>query len=261
MWRAAPDREKWTQRRLLALLIAVGLIGVLLLMGLGLAVHRTLTAGGEHMGTAHNPAKTWDPRDELAARPLPPADAYAWHPGQLSTARSGVLTLPTARHLGEAGVATGFPKTPEGALAQLIAIDQAALQSASIPAAQAVIEAWAVEGGPTPENWSGVRAVADLLQAAGLPMSGSPTLTVSASPEMGLIKGTIGSEYVVPCVNFAVTATLAETAQVAAADCQRMQWTDGRWMVGAGTEPAQPPAVWPGTDAAHKVGYRVLRYE
>ena len=71
--------------------------------------------------------------------------------------------LPQPRSLGAAQVATGFPRTAEGAFAQLIAIDQRAIQSASVVTAQAVIEAWAAPGGPTAESWSGVEAVRALL--------------------------------------------------------------------------------------------------
>jgi len=52
----------------------------------------------------------------------------------------------------------------------------------------------------------------------------------------------------------------ATTARVAVADCQRMVWTGQRWMVAPGSEPADPPSVWPDTDAAFDVGYRDLRH-
>ena len=76
---------------------------------------------------------------------------------------------------------------------------------------------------------------------------------------MGLVKGRVGAGFVVPCVDFEVDATLAQTARVAAADCQRMVWVGGRWMVGAGREPAEPPSVWPDTDTAVRAGYRDVR--
>lgn len=259
--RPRSEPEPWTRRRLLALLIGVALAVVLLLAGLGLAVYRTVTADGSAGHGTQTRHRTQSATDNLANRPWPTAHPLAWQPGPLSTRRLEVLVLPSPRRLGAAAVATGFPTTSQGALAQLIAIDQAALQSASVPAAQAVIDAWAVPGGPTPETWSGTRAVADLLQAAGLPMSGSPALVVSASPELGLVRQPIGRRYVVACVDFVVTATLTQTARVAAADCQRMQWSGDRWMIGPGPEPPQPPSVWPGTDAASKVGYQRLRYE
>ncbi len=134
-----------------------------------------------------------------------------------------------------------------------------------MPQAQAVIDAWAVPGGPTAQSWSGVRAVAEMLTAAGLPAEVAPTWPVAATPWWGLVQGTVGPDYVVACVDFVVSAVLTTTSRVAAADCQRMVWVEDahgrRWMIGPGAEPAQPPSVWPGTEAARAVGYRELRYE
>ena len=52
------------------------------------------------------------------------------------------------------------------------------------------------------------------------------------------------------------------TAQVAAADCQRMVWQDdatgGRWVIGPGEEPAEAPSLWPGTQASFDAGYQWL---
>ena len=273
--RGRAESVEWGRRKLLALLAGAAVLVLALLVGLGLSVYYTLEPGA----AVHNdrevvvPAGATDPRDEIAARPMASVPPEAARPGPLTTKPFGVMVLPGARRLGAAGVSTGFPQTAQGALAQLVAIDQAALQSASVPDAQAVIKAWAAPGGPTAESWSGVRAIAELLAAAGLPASGSPTLTVSATPELGLIKGTVGLAYVVACVDFVVTATVTTTARVAAADCQRMIWSEdpvqlsgraageGRWLIGPGPEPAQPPSVWPGTQAAHSAGYRELTYE
>jgi len=139
-------------------------------------------------------------------------------------------------------------------------IDQAALQSGSLPGARAVITGWAVPGGPTATTWSGVRALADLLDAAGLSGGGSPQLALVVTPLMGIVKGTMGSRFVVACVDFEIDVTLTQTARGAVADCQRMLWSSGRWMVGPGPEPAPGPSVWPDTDAAINVGYRDLRH-
>lgn len=252
---------EWSRRKLLAV-FALGCLAVAsLLSGLGVAVHGMLSDSTAGSPSSAGHATSVDLQDELARRPYPSLDPSAAQPGPLSTARISVLTLPPPKVAGAAGVATGFPHTPEGALAQLVAIDQSALQSASVPRAQRVIEGWAAPGGPSAASWSGVRAVADLLGTAGLPSSGSTTLTVSASPEMGLIRGTVGSDYVVACVDFVVTATLTQTARTAAADCQRLVWVGNRWVIGSGREPAQAPSVWPGTDAARTVGWLELRGE
>ena len=197
--------------------------------------------------------------DELAARPMPSVPESASHPMRVSLADPGEpIVLPTADSSGPAGVPTGFPQTPQGALAQLAAVDSAALGSASLPGARAVIAGWAMPGGPTPASWSGVRAIAGLLDAAET-SGGSGGLAVVAIPAMGLIKGTVGADAVVACVDFEVDVTLNSTARGALADCQRMVWAGGRWMIGPGAEPADPPSVWPSTDLARQVGYRDLR--
>ena len=76
---------------------------------------------------------------------------------------------------------------------------------------------------------------------------------------MGQIKGSVGPDFVVPCIDFEIDVTLQQTARGAAADCQRMVWNGTRWMVGPGSEPAPAPSVWPDTDTAIAVGYRDLQ--
>jgi hypothetical protein len=144
-------------------------------------------------------------------------------------------------------------------MAQLAAIDQTALQSGSLPGARAVITAWALPGGPTTNGWSGVRAMSTLLDATGLSGGGSPQLAVVLTPLMGMIKGSVGPDFVVPCVDFELDLTLQQTARGAVADCQRMVWQGGRWMIGPGEEPATASSVWADTDLAIRVGYRDLR--
>ena len=77
---------------------------------------------------------------------------------------------------------------------------------------------------------------------------------------MGFIKGTVGDDFVVPCIDFIITATIAggQPQQVAAADCQRMVWHEGRWMIGPGDEPAPAPSLWPGSQASFDAGYQWL---
>ena len=108
---------------------------------------------------------------------------------------------------------TGFPHTPAGALAQLAAIDQTALQSGSLAEARAVITGWALPGGPTASSWSRGAALAALFDAAGLSGGGSPQLGLVVTPLMGLIKGTVGPDFVIPCVDFELDVTLAQTAR------------------------------------------------
>ncbi|MGI8414670.1 MAG: hypothetical protein ACR2P2_00360 [Nakamurella sp.] len=193
-------------------------------------------------------------------------DDSSSHPGAVSTNDPGdPILLPALTSTGPAGVPTGFPQTAAGAMAQLVAIDQVVLQSGSIAAAREVILQWALPGGPTPENWSTSSALVHLLSSAQT--GGTSQLAVVLSPLMGQIKGRIGSDFVIPCVDFELDVTLTSTARGAVADCQRMVWTrapsgtGGRWMIGAGSEPAEAPAVWPGTDLSFAVGYSYLQRE
>jgi hypothetical protein len=197
-------------------------------------------------------------REELASRPMAQVPSQFRRPMPVSARDPGTIDLPAPTGRGAAGVPTGFPRTPAGAMAQLIAIDRTAMESGSLSGVRQVIAAWALPGGPTPQTWSGVRAMAGLLTGAGLSGAGSPSLRIVLTPAMGLIKGSVGDDFVVPCVDFEVDVTLTQTAREAVADCQRMVWTRDRWMIGPGSEPATGTSVWPDTEEAIAAGYRDL---
>ena len=263
--KASADRTTapgvWNRRRL-QLLLALGISVVLAVVAGGIWSVASLERGdvqdegGETPWTAGERSSR---EDELAASPMARATLRQAQGGVLSSETSSAIALPGPGAVGEVGVMAGFPATPEGALAQLIEIDRRALESASVMTAQQVITAWAAPDGPTPQSWSGVRAVAQLLSAAGLPADGNDDLQVMLRPAMGLIKGSAG-EVVVPCVDFVMTVTAsgASPQRVAVADCQRMTWDGRRWLIGAGDEPAPPPSIWPGTSASYDAGYRWL---
>lgn len=273
-----PRSAQWSRRKMLALLIMAALTVAALVAGLLLAVIHAVnpTAAGDEAGVGGSVRSGVDPgtsavptgtvsaaeaRDALAARQMQWVPASASLPAPVSNRDPGPpIVLPRGTHIGPARVPTGFSHTPEGAMAQLAAIDQTALRSGSLSAARAVIAAWAMPGGPTTTSWSGVRAMSSLLSAAGLSGGGSPQLAVVLTPLMGQIKGGVGPDFVVPCVDFELDVTLQQTARLATADCQRMVWHRDRWLIGPGEEPALPPSVWPGTDLAIDVGYRDLRY-
>ena len=284
-------------------LLAGGVAAVLLVVaGLVLAVASALRSGGSGSsprrtaaggastrgafgGSADSAPTTLDARspDELAGAPMQTVPDSASHPSALSLHQPPApLPLPTSTRMGPAGVPTGFARTAAGALAQLAAIDGTALSSATMSGVRDVIAGWAVPGGPTTSSWSGVTAMATLLNAVQRAGDSSNDVTSSvagsagggqlvvASPLMGLVKGSLpaGSgtargpapQFVVPCLDIELDVTANSTARGATSDCQRMVWTDGRWMIGAGPEPAPAPSVWPGTDLAYSVGYRDLRY-
>ena len=267
----------WNRGRLIAVFAAAVTGCALVLLGLGLAVYYTLQtarhhtperpgnaeSSGRNAGAASRspagPGGQQLAEDTLANRAMPTVSLDAAQPGPVSSRDPGQIVLPAATRTGPAGVPTGFPHTPQGALGQLAAIDQTAMQSGRLAGVRAVIADWAAPGGPTPTSWSGVAAMTDFLNSAGLSGGGGSQLSLVVTPLMGLIKGTVGPDFVLPCVDFQFDATLQTTLRVADADCERMVWQDDRWVVGPGSEPANPPSVWADTDLAIKVGYQDLR--
>ncbi len=252
-----PDTE-WTRLRLQVLLGAAVVLVLAMAVGGVWSVVSMLTGSSPNNGAGSDSAKS--AHDRLADKQLPDAPLEAAQPGSLSPGETGTLEIPAPMEVGEAGVASGYPHTPEGALAQLAAIDTTALSSASVRVAQDVITYWAAPGGPTAESWSGVQGLAALLESAGMSSDAQNTITIAMEPKMGFIKGTVGDDFVIPCIDFIITATTAagQPQQVAAADCQRMVWQEGRWVIGPGDEPAPAPSLWPGSQASFDAGYQWL---
>jgi len=234
-----------------------------LLVGVGLTILASLRGDNSTAGASTAPllaaTQAISREDALAEAPMATAAPEAALPGPLSTRAPEPLLMPAATQIGPADVPTGYPQTPEGALAQLASIDQVAMESGSLDGVRQVISSWAAPGGPSTESWSGVRGMASLLSAMGLPADAGGAASILVHPAMGLIKGTVGDAFAVVCVDFDFTVTAERTSRIAIADCQRMQWLGGRWVIGPGLEPAQPPSVWPGTDAAIDAGYQELR--
>ncbi len=270
--------QPWERGKLIAILGMALAACLLAVFGIGLAVYYTVNPGHHSAAAAPvnanndgsviqspRPTSTADlgteqyAEDALASKPMPTVDLSAAQPAPVSTRNPGVLITPKATRTGAAGVRTGFRHTPVGALARMAAIDQTAMQSGTLSGVRAVIGGWASPGGPTEQSWSGIAAMADFLSAAGLSGGGSAQLAIVVTPVMGLIKGAIGADFVIPCVDFQFDVTLNSTQHVAEADCERMVWQDDRWVIGPGPEPADPPSVWADTESAIAIGYKDLR--
>jgi hypothetical protein len=260
--------SEWTRRQAQWLVAALALAGTLLCAGVVVVADpRGSEAEDKGLSPTSHQATAASDEDRIADRPLPSAPLDAARPGELSTDSYAPVVIPSASGVGAAGVPTGFPQTVEGAIAQLAAIDEATLESASIARAQEIVRAWAAPGGPTDQSWTGVQAMATLLTAAGLPSDADDAVDVEVLPAMTMVKGqlTVASAssvpdpvgFVVPCLDMVVTLTLGGSAhRIAVADCQRMVWRDGRWMIGPGPEPSPAPSLWPGTPASYAVGFR-----
>jgi hypothetical protein len=280
---------EWSRTRLLATVALLAALVLVLVAGAGLwiwfrinpsvttqAIGAAAGAAGDAgheqpaPGSPSPPQAQQARRDALAAAPMTAAAPSAALPGVLSTRDPGVIMLPASAGPGPAGVPSGFPHTPEGALAQLAAIDVDVLDALSLDHARQVIGSWAEVGAPNAESWSAIKVLASFHSAAGLSGRASSGAAVRATPMMGLVKATDGPDWAVVCVDFEVDATVTKTARIAAADCQRMMWLpggiasapgagQGRWTIAAGPEPAPAPSIWPGTDAAITAGYQNLR--
>lgn len=251
--------EEWDRRKLQILLILAVLVTVTVVAG-GFWSVAAMLHGSTSAGADQPRVGTRAPAEGGAINvQLPPASLEDAQPGTLTTGSTGTITIPQPNGLGPAQVQTGFPHTPEGALAQLVAIDRRAIESASVVTAQDVITGWAASGGPTPQTWSGVQGVASLLTSAGLPADGSTDLVIELRPAMGLVREASGDE-AVTCVDFVLTMTAGEApaSRIAVADCQRMVRVGGRWMIGPGDEPDPSPSLWPGTEASYDAGYQWL---
>jgi hypothetical protein len=247
---SAPD--EWSRRRLQVILAVAVAVVAAVVGGIVWSVVELVQAD---TGSAH----AEDAEGVTAERTSGPISVNGAQPGTLSSGSTGVIHIPQPRSLGEAQVATGFPKSTEGALAQLIAIDRRAIESGSVVTAQDVIAAWADPGGPTPTTWSGVAAVQSLLESAGLPANGSTELAIQLEPAMGLVQ----DETPTVCVDFILSVTVrgGEPARIAVADCQRMAWTGVRWVIAAGDEATPTPSLWPGSQASYDAGYQWLKVE
>lgn len=277
MSRAAQDDASggWGRSRLLATLTA-GVAAVLLFVaGLALALYYGLRSA-DATPTPHSAAWSASPqpvatgsgpayRDQVAAAPMlqvAPDDARRGVPAAVT---GPVIDVPAATDVGPAQVPTGFPRTPQGAVGQLAAIETTVLQGMSIPHANQVYEQWALPRGAGVADWALTKNVQNFLASAGQGQSKDPTIAVTATPAAGQVKATDGPDWVLACVLLDVRATITVQARIGYGYCERMQWHaiptgtvghGGRWMIAPGAPAAAAPSTWPGTDIAFKAGWR-----
>ena len=253
--------DSWPRWRLVAILTAVTATALTLLVGLGLALWPLLNATPTPTVTSPSPApravRGTAYRDRIATDPMLQVPAAAASTPEVSTTLAPTLLVPTSNTLGPAGVTTGFPHTPAGAVAQLAAIEVPVVQAISIPVALEVHDAWALPGGVSGASWAMTRNVQVFLTTLaqqGHAMDG--TVLVTATPAAGMVKGVDGPDWVLACVLLDVHASVVTLAEIGYGHCEPMAWHDSRWMIAPGTPPAEAPSVWPGSDLALKAGWR-----
>lgn len=260
------DAGVWPRWRLLATLGGIAATILFMLVGLGYAVYDAITEAGAPTASAttasdgtasHDTGNREGYRDRVAAAPmLQVSAADAATPG-VATSVPQRITIPASRALGPAGVPSGFPRTPEGAVAQLAAIEVRVFEAMSIPEARDVHAAWVVDGGPSFAAWDLTRSVQAFLTAARLPgAERDESVLIAATPAAGLVKGADGPDWVVACVLLDVQASVVADARVGYGHCARMAWRQDRWLIASGPQPARAPSVWPGSEQAIVAGWR-----
>ena len=257
-----PTTGGWTRWRLLAAIGAAASAALALLAGLVLAVGYALTPATAQQVPA-TPGGTTAPiqgpayRDQVAAAPMLSVPPDAASTPEIATVVGPAMTVPVATTAGPAGVVSGFPHTPEGAVAQLAAIEVTVVDAMSIPVTHQVYDAWAMPGGVGAASWAMTGHVRSFLAAAG--GSGSAkdgSVLVSATPVAAQIKGSDGPDWVLGCVLLDVHATIVTDARIGYGHCERLQWTEDRWLIAPGAPPAAAPSTWPGSDLSIRAGWR-----
>ena len=250
----------WSRQRLQAALAGVAVLLFVLAASAAMLLVRTPAAnqepGTQSAGTARPTAESSDQvKDRIAAEPMLSLDAEAATQPDPATEVAGYIWIPepiTGR--GPAGLPV-FGHTSEGAVAQLAAIDQAVLEAMSIPVARDVHTAWVLPAGPTFDEWDLTVNVAAFLRGARQGATKDLTTIVTATPAGGLVKGAHGPDWAVACVLLDVRASIRADYRMGWGHCHRMQWTDGRWQVAPGAQPAKAPSAWPGSKSALAAGW------
>lgn len=261
------SEQGWGRGRLVGILVGAVLAALALTAGLVFAVLAALDGPprqGPQSGGAVEPAGAASVavdlpadagRDQVAAAPMlevRPQDARS---GQVSSTPAQVIEIPAATRTGPGGVPTGFPQSPQGAVAQLAAIDLVVLRSMSVPVTVEVHDQWSTGG--QAQEWVMTQNVTAFLSAAGQAgQAKGGGLSIVATPAAGQVKGSDGPDWVLACVLLDVKASLSHEARMAYGHCEAMTWQEDRWVIESGADVAPAPSTWPGTDLAAKAGWR-----
>jgi hypothetical protein len=213
----------------------------------------------------------WSGEAALASRPMPYLPPQAAAPQTLATPAPGTqkpaLDLPAPRTTG-GWIATGFPDTPQGALAQLIALDTPGLRGADPTVYHRAYASLSVPGSPAPNTARLSGYLVDTRSSAKIAPTGPVAdLSFSFDPTHGLVKGVLDDgRYAVVCVLGEYTADYqGRMVSVGVGDCQAMRFlpdatspTGGNWRISPGPAAAPAPDAWPGSQDALTVGYQEI---
>ncbi len=278
-----PARD--TPRTRAATLLAVGAVLVVVVLFAVAAIAALALNGASTRSAASAPAPTGGPARPTPASPspspsTPPGGGASWdttaenavastpmvafsveaaQPHTLSPRTAGpAIALPPAT-VRTGAVPQGFPRTPEGALAQLKALDETGMQGLDPAAFELAWQELASPGAPASGAVGLVRAARAARSTGGLDATGPVDgLTSAYQVDAGLIKGTADDgNFVVPCVLGELSViTTTSARRVGLGDCQGMRWVQGRWRISPTALPSAASCAWPGTEEAVTAGYR-----
>jgi hypothetical protein len=198
--------EAWGRIRLLLILGAAVLVVVVLVAGLVLAGTYAV-AGAPQDGGSRSPQSIGEKlraaptgQDAIAAAPMLQVDRQAALPTAPAAVPGPTMRIPSSTGVGRAGIAAGFPRTPEGAVAQLAAIGTGVLQGMSLAYTNDVYQRWAMPGGVGVAEWTMTRNVQAFLGAARMGQETDRAIGVVAIPAAGQVKGVDGLDWAVVCV-------------------------------------------------------------
>ncbi len=221
------------------------------------------TPGSKTPATAESEGGAWDVTAEaaLARRPMVVFSVEASQPHTLSPRTAGAPIPLPASMIRTSLVAQGFPRTPEGALAQLKALDETGMQGLDPAAYDLAWQELALPGAPASSGVGLVRAASAARSTGRLDPTGPVDGLISTyQVDAGLIKGTADDgNFVVPCVLGELSVITTNAARRAGVgDCQAMRWVGGRWRISPTALPSAAACGWPGTEEAVIAGYRAV---
>jgi hypothetical protein len=171
------------------------------------------------------------------------------------------ITLPHATATAGRWIPGGFPDTAPGALAQLKALDERAVDGGDPDTYARGYRQLSIPGAPEPGS-TGLSSVLVSFRASGdLPATGPDAdLSVSYQASEGLVKGSAdGGRYVVACVLGELTVQYqTQTISAGVGDCQALRWTGTDWRISPGRLAAPATCAWPGSAESVEAGYREL---
>jgi hypothetical protein len=201
---------------------------------------------------------------ELAARPMLQVPLAAMQPHALSTRTAGPpIALPQPQQFVATLVPTGFPDTPEGAVAQLAELMKAGM-SGGDPQVWAQVYGSLAEPGALParETWLS-RDLVDLRRGAHFNTTGPLRngMRMSWTPTSAMVKGsTSDGTYTVACVLGEFVADYNGRVVTAGwGNCLPMRRVGEQWKVASGPTAAPAPSAWPASDEAVAAGWRDIQ--